>query len=44
MPEGEELRNWLDREPVGASTDFIVGRRIRAQGFTVYLLALLLLL
>ena len=44
VPEGEGLRNWLDREPVGASTDFIVGRRIRAQGFTVYLLALLLLL
>jgi hypothetical protein len=34
----------LDREPVVASTDFIVGRRIRAQGFALYLLALLLLL
>ena len=44
VPEGEDLRNWLDREPVGASIDFITGRRIRAQGFTVYLLALLLLL
>ena len=44
VPEGEELRSLLDREPVVASTDFIVGRRIRAQGFTLYLLALLLLL
>ena len=44
VPEREELRSLLDREPVAASTDFIVGRRIRAQGFTVYLLALLLLL
>ena len=44
VPEGDELRGLLDREPVAASTDFIVGRRIRAQGFTVYLLALLLLL
>ena len=44
VPEGEELKGLLDREPVAASTDFIVGRRIRAQGFTLYLLALLLLL
>ena len=44
VPEGEELKGLLDREPVTASTDFIVGRRIRAQGFTLYLLALLLLL
>ena len=44
VPEGEELRSLLDREPVVASTDFIVGRRIRAQGFALYLLALLLLL
>ena len=44
VPSGDDLRNLLDREPVGASTDFIVGRRIKAQGFTVYLLALLLLL
>ena len=44
MPGGENLRNWLDRESVAASIDFITGRRIRAQGFTVYLLALLLLL
>ena len=43
-PEREDLQVLLDREPVGASIDFIVGRRIRAQGFTVYLLALLLLL
>ena len=44
VPDGEDLKGLLDREPVAASTDFIVGRRIRAQGFTVYLLALLLLL
>ena len=44
VPEGEELRRVLAREPVGMSTDFIVGRRIKAQGFALYLLALLLLL
>ena len=44
VPAGDELRSLLDREPVAASTDFIVGRRIRAQGFAVYLIALLLLL
>lgn len=44
VPEGEELSRVLDREPVGMSTDFIVGRRIKAQGFALYLLALLLLL
>ena len=44
VPEGDDLRSLLDREPVAASTDFIVGRRIRAQGFVVYLIALLLLL
>ena len=44
VPKGEELKNLLDREPVGLSTDFITGRRIRAQGFTLYLLALLFLL
>ena len=44
VPEAEALRSLLDREPVSASTDFIVGRRIRAQGFALYLLALLLLL
>ena len=44
VPEGEDLRNLLDREPVGVSIDFIVGRRIKAQGFALYLLALLLLL
>ena len=42
VPEGEELRALLEREPVSASTDFIVGRRIKAQGFALYLLALLL--
>ena len=44
VPGAEELKGLLDREPVVASTDFIVGRRIRAQGFALYLLALLLLL
>ena len=44
IPAGEDLKGLLDREPVAASTDFIVGRRIRAQGFTIYLIALLLLL
>ena len=44
VPKGEELKSLLDREPVGLSTDFITGRRIRAQGFTLYLLAMLLLL
>ena len=44
VPTGEDLRGTLDREPVAASIDFITGRRIRAQGFTVYLVALLLLL
>ena len=43
-PSGEKLAAVLDREPVSVSTDFIVGRRIRAQGFALYLLALLLLL
>lgn len=44
VPESGDLRSLLDREPVAASTDFIVGRRIKAQGFALYLLALLLLL
>ena len=44
VPETEELKGLLDREPVGLSTDFITGRRIKAQGFALYLLALLLLL
>ena len=44
VPTGDRLKAVLDGEPVSVSTDFIVGRRIRAQGFTLYLLALLLLL
>ena len=44
IPEGSELRDFLQRDPVDASTDFTVKRRIKAQGFTLYLLALLLLL
>ena len=44
VPGAEELKGLLDREPVGLSTDFITGRRIKAQGFALYLLALLLLL
>ncbi len=44
VPDGEGLKWVLDREPVAASIDFITGRRIKAQGFALYLLALLLLL
>jgi uncharacterized membrane protein YphA (DoxX/SURF4 family) len=44
IPDGEDLKWILDREPVAASIDFITGRRIKAQGFALYLLALLLLL
>ena len=44
IPEADALKELLDAEPVRVSTDFIVGRRIRAQGFVLYLLALLLLL
>ena len=44
VPEKERLQALLDQEPVSASTDFIVGRRIKAQGFALYLVALLLLL
>ena len=44
VPKGEKLKEVLDREPVSLSTDFITGRRIKAQGFALYLLALLLLL
>ena len=44
VPGAEELKGLLDRERVGLSTDFITGRRIKAQGFALYLLALLLLL
>ena len=44
VPDGEDLKWILDREPVAASIDFITGRRIKAQGFALYLLALLLLL
>ena len=44
VPDGEDLKWILDREPVAASIDFITGRRIKAQGFALYLLALLFLL
>ena len=44
VPEGEKLGKFLQRDPVDASTDFTVKRRIKAQGFSVYLLALLMLL
>ncbi len=44
VPVGEDLKWILDREPVAASIDFITGRRIKAQGFALYLLALLFLL
>ena len=44
VPSGSGLSGLLQRDPVDAFTDFTVKRRIRAQGFTLYLLALLLLL
>ena len=44
VPEGSDLKGFLERDPVDASTDFTVKRRIKAQGFTLYLFALLLLL
>ena len=44
VPKGEKLKEVLYREPVSLSTDFITGRRIKAQGFALYLLALLFLL
>ena len=44
VPEGEKLGKFLKRDPVDVSTDFTVKRRIKAQGFSVYLLALLMLL
>lgn len=44
FPEGTDLKGFLERDPVDASTDFTVRRRIKAQGFTLYLFALLLLL
>ena len=43
VPEGSKLVDFLERDPVDASTDFTARRRIKAQGFTLYLLALLLL-
>ena len=43
VPVGEDLKWILDREPVAASIDFITGRRIKAQGFALYLIALLFL-
>ena len=44
VPEGDSLGVFLQRDPVDASTDFTVKRRIKAQGFSLYLLALLMLL
>ena len=44
VPEGSGLNGFLERDPVDASTEFTVGRRIKAQGFGLYLLALLMLL
>lgn len=44
FPEGSKLNGILQRDPVDASTDFLVTRRIKAQGFVLYLAALLLLL
>ena len=44
VPSGSEWTGLLERDPVDAFTDFTVKRRIKAQGFALYLLALLLLL
>ena len=44
VPEGSDLKGLLERDPVDVSTEFTVQRRIRAQGFALYLVALLLLL
>ena len=44
FPGKEELQSLLERDSVDASTDFTVKRRIKAQGFALYLLALLRLL
>ena len=44
FPGKEELQSLLERDSVDASTDFTVKRRIKAQGFALYLLALLMLL
>ena len=44
VPEGSGLKDFLERDPVDASTEFTVQRRIKAQGFGLYLLALLMLL
>ena len=44
VPEGSDLEGILQRDPVDASTDFAAKRRIKAQGFALYLLALLVLL
>jgi hypothetical protein len=44
VPSGSEWSGLLERDPVDAFTDFTVKRRIKAQGFALYLLALLLLL
>jgi len=40
----ENLSKLFARDPVDASTDFIVSRRIKAQGFCLYLAAVLFLL
>ncbi|MBR0053611.1 MAG: hypothetical protein IJP73_06885 [Bacteroidales bacterium] len=44
VPEGSDLKGLLERDPVDVSTEFTVQRRIKAQGFALYLVALLLLL
>ncbi len=44
VPSGSEWTGLLERDSVDAFTDFTVKRRIKAQGFALYLLALLLLL
>ena len=44
VPEGSDMKGVLERDPVDVSTEFTVQRRIKAQGFALYLLALLMLL
>ena len=44
VPSGSDLAGLLERDPVDAFTDFAVKRRIKAQGFSLYLMTLLLLL
>ncbi|MBR1706354.1 MAG: hypothetical protein IJ721_06150 [Bacteroidales bacterium] len=44
FPDQRHLVRLLGRDPVEASTDFIVGRRLKVQGFLLYLIAVMTLL